>query len=87
MRNSSKIHRARSLRRQRTTPWIAGIGPLSTIFAKARRCSSFNLEELPGALPLTSPSGPRLLKRTTQSQMICTVTLPILAASVREPPS
>ena len=37
MRNSSNIQNARSLRRQRTTPWIAGIGPLSTIRASARR--------------------------------------------------
>src|SRR6516162_5789142 len=29
MRNSSKIHCARSISRQRTTPWTAGIGPLS----------------------------------------------------------
>ena len=27
MRNSSKIHCARSISRQRTTPWTAGIGP------------------------------------------------------------
>src|SRR5260221_8074977 len=31
MRNSSKIHCARSISRQRTTPWTAGIGPLSII--------------------------------------------------------
>lgn len=52
--NASKIHCTRSLRRQRTTPWAAGIGSLSTIFARARRCSSSSLEELPGAFPLTS---------------------------------
>jgi hypothetical protein len=37
MRNSCKIHCTRSVRRQQTTPWIAGIGPLSTIFASAWR--------------------------------------------------
>ncbi len=35
MRNSSNIQSARSLRRQRTTPWIAVIGPLSTIRTSA----------------------------------------------------
>ena len=33
MRNSSKIHCARSISRQRTTPWTAGIGPLSIMRA------------------------------------------------------
>jgi hypothetical protein len=37
MRNSSKIHCARSISRQRTTPWTAGIGPLSIMPAMARR--------------------------------------------------
>ena len=37
MRNSSNIQCARSFRRQRTTPWIAGIGPLST--SRASRLS------------------------------------------------
>ena len=63
------------------------MGPFSAIFAKAWRCSSFSFEGLPGALMLTSPAGPRSLNRTTQSRTICKVTLPILAASVREPPS
>src|SRR5437868_11240532 len=35
MRNSSKIHCARSISRQRTTPWTAGIGPLSIMPAMA----------------------------------------------------
>ena len=38
MRNSSNIQCARSFRRQRTTPWIAGIGPLSTSRASAWSC-------------------------------------------------
>src|SRR5262249_38249567 len=37
MRNSSKIHCARSISRQRTTRWTAGIGPLSIMPAMARR--------------------------------------------------
>ena len=38
MANVSKSHRARSLRRQRTTPSTAGTGPASTTSASARRC-------------------------------------------------
>src|SRR5262249_10645567 len=37
MRNSSKIHCARSISRQRTTPCTAGIGPLSIMPAMACR--------------------------------------------------
>jgi hypothetical protein len=37
IRNSSQIHCLKSLRRQRTTSWIAGIGPLSTIADNAWR--------------------------------------------------
>ncbi len=70
MRNYSNIHRARSLRRHLTTPSTAGIGPRSTILASARRCSSFSLGVLPGALPFIRPSGPRALKRMTQSRTI-----------------
>jgi hypothetical protein len=33
MRNSSKTHCAKSISRQRTTPWTAGIGPLSIMRA------------------------------------------------------
>ena len=46
MRNSSNIQCARSFRRQRTTPWIAGIGPLSTSRASACRCLSIELGRL-----------------------------------------
>ena len=44
MRNSSKIHCARSISRQRTTPCIAGIGPLSIIRATAWRWASLSFE-------------------------------------------
>ena len=57
MRNSSNIQCARSFRRQRTTPWIAGIGPLSTSRASACRCLSLSLAGLPVALPSIRPSG------------------------------
>lgn len=73
--------------RQRTTPWIAGIGPLSTISTSARRWASLSRDRLPGALPSSRPSGPRALNRTTQSRTICKPTPPIRAAAVRLPPS
>jgi hypothetical protein len=70
MRNSSKIHCARSISRQRTTPWTAGIGPLSIILAIVWRWASLSFEGWPGALPSSSPSGPRALNRITQSRTI-----------------
>ena len=87
IRNSSNIHCARSISRQRTTLWIAGIGPFSIIRAIDWRWASLSLEGCPGALPLSSPSGPRALKRNTQSRIIRSPTPPIFAASVRVPPS
>ena len=87
MRNSSNIQCARSFRRQRTTPWIAGIGPLSTSRASACRCLSLSLVGLPVALPSIRPSGPLALKRRTQSRTTWSPTVPIRAASVRRPPS
>src|SRR5262245_40856825 len=70
MRNSSNIHCARSISRQRTTPWTAGIEPLSTMRASARRWPSLSLDGCPGDLPSRRPSGPRALRRNTQSRMI-----------------
>src|SRR6516164_972457 len=46
MRNSSKIHCARSISRQRTTPCTAGIGPLSIMLAMACRLSVVELGRL-----------------------------------------
>jgi transposase-like protein len=43
--------------RHRTTPWIAGVGPSSTMRASVVRCSSLSREGCPGALRSTSPSG------------------------------
>ena len=80
MRNSSNIQCARSFRRQRTTPWIAGIGPLSTSRASACRCLSLSLAGLPVALPSIRPSGPLALKRRTQSRTTWSPTVPIRAA-------
>jgi len=87
MRNSSKVHCARSTSRQRTTPCVAGIGPLSINLARAARWLSFSLEDWPGALRSSKPSGPCALSFITQSRTICSVTPPIFDASVREAPS
>jgi len=70
MRNSSKIHCARSISRQRTTPWTAGIGPLSIMPAMAWRWTSLSLDGCPCDFPFSRPSGPRSLKCNTQSRMI-----------------
>src|SRR5258705_5727305 len=51
--------------RQRTTPWIAGIGPLSIIRTIAWRCSSLSFGGWPGDLPSSNPSGSGLTR--TQS--------------------
>lgn len=64
-RNSFHSHCARSLNRHRTTPWVAGIGPLSTILANARSWVASSLHVLPGDLPSINPSGPRALNRNT----------------------
>ena len=66
---------------------VGGVGPFSTISAKAWRWLSFSLQVFPGALPSIRPSGPRALNRTTQSRRVCSPTPPIRAARVREPPS
>jgi hypothetical protein len=87
MRNSSNTHCARSISRQRTTPCTAGIGPLSTIARNACRRSSLSSGVLPGALPSIRPAGPSTLKASTQSRTVCNPTPPILAASLRDPPS
>src|SRR3954454_7411856 len=44
----SQTHIARSFSRQRTIPWIAGIGPLSTIAGRASRWAVFSLLGWPG---------------------------------------
>jgi hypothetical protein len=86
-RNSSHSHWHRSTRRQRTTPRMAGVGPLSTAAASAARCASSSRDGWPGALRSLSPPGPSALNRSTQSRTICSVTPPIRAASVRGAPS
>src|ERR1700760_4726608 len=53
------------MRRQRTTPSTAGLGPASIIRLSASRCAGLSSGRLPGALPSTSPEGPCALKATT----------------------
>src|SRR4051812_33363820 len=50
IRNSSQTHAIRSTNRQRTTPWIAGIGPCSMMACRAARCVSVSFEGWPGGL-------------------------------------
>src|ERR1700680_3119860 len=70
IRNSSQIHWTKSTSRQRTTPWTAGIGPSSTIRARARRCSALSKGGWPGAFLSIRPVGPSALNRMTQSRTI-----------------
>src|SRR3954454_3613086 len=86
IRNSSQSHWMRSIRRQRTTPWMAGMGPCSTMACRAARCASVSFEGWPGGLRLIKPAGPWALNFTTQSRTICTVTPPSRAAAVRVAP-
>ena len=46
-RNSSDSHCARSISRQRTTPWTAGIGPASTTSASAWRWPALRMRARP----------------------------------------
>src|SRR5215210_3954507 len=57
MRNSSQTHWMRSIKRQRTTPWIAGMGPCSMMACRAARWASVSFEGWPGGLRLTRPPG------------------------------
>src|SRR5216683_1308765 len=70
-RNSSQIHWHRSTSRQRTTPSIAAVGPLSIAALSAARCASLSFGGWPGALRAISPSGPWALNLITQSRTIC----------------
>src|SRR5215813_10366153 len=60
----------RSHARQRTTPWIAGIGPSSTIRARKALCLELSLGGTPGEGILMRPSGPCSLNRITQSRSV-----------------
>ena len=50
IRNSSQSHWMRSIRRQRTTPWMAGIGPLLDNGLQGRAMRIGELRGLPGRL-------------------------------------
>ena len=69
--------------RQRTTPWMAGIGPRLICRAShpAVRVGPSRGVVGPSALRPSSPSRPSALNRMTQSRTICRVTSPMCAAS------
>src|SRR4051812_18582015 len=46
IRNSSQTHAIRSIKRQRTTPWIAGMGPCSTMACRAARARGLAVDQL-----------------------------------------
>src|SRR5262249_58290289 len=56
--------------RQRTTPWIAGIGPSSTRRARKASCMALSLGGAPGEGILMRPSAPSALNRITQSRSV-----------------
>ena len=85
-RNSSKTQTIRATRRQRTTSWIAGIGPASTTWRRLPRCVVEERAVSRGALPFNNPAAPSWLNRTTQSRTVCSPTPPTAAASDRDPP-
>src|SRR5215470_15520113 len=68
--NSSCSRMIRSHARQRTTPWIAGIGPSSTILARKALCLELSLGGTPGEGILMRPSAPCSLNRITQSRSV-----------------
>src|SRR6266852_8466390 len=70
--------RFRSMQRQRTTPSVAGSGPVSTSCLSTSFCFSESFDGRPGGLMSISPSGPYSLKRCTPSQR-----LPVHAADPR----
>src|SRR5262245_16196011 len=81
--NSSCSRMIRSQARQRTTPWIAGSGPSSTIRARKALCVS-SLAGVPGEGMLMRPSGPFALNRITQSRSVRRSMPPAFAASSRD---
>ena len=67
--NSSCSRMIRSQARQRTTPWIAGIGPSSTIRRRKALCMSSSLGGAPGeGIAIGATVRPLPLNRITQSQ-------------------
>src|SRR5215203_4564848 len=60
----------RSTRRQRTTPCTARSGPVSTTSASCASCSAERRGRWPFDQLSLSPSGPRSLKRCTQSRSV-----------------
>ena len=85
--NSSYSRMIRSQARQRTTPWIAGVGPSSTIWARNALCSSSTWRSAWGS-NVYQASGPCSLKRITQSRSVWRsippVSLPLPRCSVED---
>src|SRR6266571_7399858 len=79
--------RFKSTQRQRTTPSFSGSGPASTSWRKSSSCSLESVRGRPDGLMLISPSGPRSLKRCTQSRSVWRSMPPMRAASSRSIPS
>ena len=62
-RNLSHSHCARSISRQRTTPWIAGIGPASTTASRSAALLGVEPSSAwPGAFRVVRPATPSALK-------------------------
>src|SRR5262249_5914356 len=64
-------------------PWIAGIGPSSTMRARKALCLELSLGGTPGEGILMRPSGPCSLNRITQSRNPCHRSWPPLPARRR----
>ncbi len=65
------IHCARSFRRQRTTPWVAGIGPFSTTPCKRLALLVVELGRRARCLAVNQPVRPSALKCSTQFRITC----------------
>ena len=70
-----------SIRRQRTTPSFSRSGPASTIFANSAICSAERRGLGPCVQLSIRPSGPKPLKRWTQSRNVWRSMPPIFAAA------
>jgi hypothetical protein len=83
--NRAAITRARSVRRQRTTPCSARSGPRRTHSATSASCSE-DRNGLGPTLPRLSdsPASPCSLHRCTQSRSVCRSMPAACAASIRE---
>jgi hypothetical protein len=89
--NSSCSRMIRSLARQRTTPWAAGIGPSSTILRRKALCMSSSLGGAPGegmfdsGIPRESPNrSVGIIRNRVQLEKIAETLVPQMAQKARE---